>query len=66
MQGIENVISVEPPLAPQKQRRMITSQMRLMITIKRQFSWKQNEVKYLYNTLNNLCVKKWQVLVITT
>ncbi len=39
MQGFLNVNSVEPSTAPQKQRKMVTSQMRLMITNKRQFSW---------------------------
>jgi hypothetical protein len=59
MQGIANVVSVEPPMAPQKQRRTV-----MMIT-KQQFSWKHNAVKYLYNTLTNPHVK-CQMLLITT
>ncbi len=47
MQGFTNVNSVEPPTAPQKQRRMVTSQMGLMITTKLQFSWEHNAVEYL-------------------
>jgi hypothetical protein len=47
MQGFPNVNSVEPPMAPQKQRRMVTSQMQLIITTNWQFLWKQNAVKYL-------------------
>ncbi len=40
MQGNVNVNSVEPPLAPRKQRIMTTSQMQPMITTKRQFFMK--------------------------
>jgi hypothetical protein len=40
MQGNANVNSVEPPLAPRKQRIMTISQMKLMITTKRQFFMK--------------------------
>jgi hypothetical protein len=40
MQGNANVISVEPPLAPQKQMIKTTSQTRLMITTERQFFMK--------------------------
>ncbi len=43
--------SIKPPMAPQKQRRMVTSQMQQMITTEKLFSWKHNAVKYLYNTL---------------
>jgi hypothetical protein len=50
-------------MAPQKQRKTVTSQTQLMITTKRQFSWKHNAVEYLLNTLTNLHVK-CQVLVI--
>ncbi len=37
MQGSPNVKSVEPPMAPQKQWKMVTSQTQLMITTKRSF-----------------------------
>ncbi len=40
MQGDANVNSVEPPLAPRKQRIKTTSQTQLMITTKRQFFMK--------------------------
>jgi hypothetical protein len=40
MQGNANVNSVEPPLAPQKQRIKTTSQMQLMTTTERQFFMK--------------------------
>ncbi len=50
MQGFPNVNSVEPPLALQKQRRTVTSQMQLMITTNWQFSWKHNAAKYLWPT----------------
>jgi hypothetical protein len=40
MLGNANVNSVEPPLAPQKQRIKTTSQMQLMITTERQFFMK--------------------------
>ncbi len=40
MQGNANVNSVEPPLAPQKQRIKTTSQTRVIITTKRQFFMK--------------------------
>ncbi len=65
VQGIVNVISVEPPMAPQKQRKTVTSQMQLMITTKRQLSWKPKAVEYQFDTLTNPCVK-CQVLVVTT
>jgi hypothetical protein len=37
MEGNANVNSVEPPLAPRKQRIMTTHQTQLMITTKREF-----------------------------
>ncbi len=37
MQGIANVNSVEPPIAPQKQRKTVTSQMWLITTTKSSF-----------------------------
>ncbi len=37
MQGFPNINSVEPPTAPQKQRRRVSSQTQLMITTKIQF-----------------------------
>jgi hypothetical protein len=40
MLGNANVNSVEPPLAPQKQKIMTTSQMGLIITTERQFFMK--------------------------
>jgi hypothetical protein len=45
-------------MAPPKQRIMITSQMQLIITTKRQFFVKANSIKYLYDTLTNLHVKR--------
>ncbi len=41
MQENANVNSVKPPMAPQKQRITVTSQMQPMITTKMQYSWKQ-------------------------
>jgi hypothetical protein len=65
MQVIINVISVEIPMAPRKQSKMVISQTQLMITNKRQLLWKHNAVKCLFDTLTNPRVKG-QVLVITT
>jgi hypothetical protein len=59
MQGNANANSVEPPVAPQIQRIMITSQTRLMITTKRQFFMKAKTQSGIsrYDTLTNLHVK---------
>ncbi len=44
MQGNANVNSVEPPLAPRKQRIKTTSQMQLMITTERHFFMKAKNI----------------------
>jgi hypothetical protein len=41
MQGSTNVNSIEQPIAAQIQRIMVTSQIWLMMTTERQYSWKQ-------------------------
>ncbi len=48
-----NVNSVEPPLAPQKQRIMTTSQTQLMITTKRQFFMKAKKQSGIPDTLTS-------------
>jgi hypothetical protein len=53
MQGNANDNSVGPPLAPQKQYMMTTSQTRLMITTKRQFFMKAKKQSNIPDTLTN-------------
>jgi hypothetical protein len=53
MQGNANVNSVEPPLAPQKQRTMTTSQSSLMITTEKQFFMKAKKQSGIPETLTN-------------
>jgi hypothetical protein len=56
MQQNANVNSVEPPLAPQKQRIKTTSQMQRMITTERQFFTKEKKQSGIPDTLTNPCV----------
>jgi hypothetical protein len=53
MQENANVNNVEPPLAPQKQRIMTTSQTQLMITTERQFFMKAKKQSDIPDTLIN-------------
>jgi hypothetical protein len=54
MKGHANINSVEPPLTPQKQRIMTTSQMQLMITTERQFFMIAKKQSGIPDTLTNL------------